>query len=141
MRLRRNGESNPATYIVLVLLALAGWYVYTVSPVYLDNLEANKLVEEAVNQAFIDGAPDAAKSRLLFKLNNMEGTTHLELDENGAEVWKPGLGVQEDNVQFIFENDNKKLTVRVEYTRVIQYKPLKKRKIFNVVATKSGTRK
>lgn len=141
MRLRRNGDSNPATYVVLVLLAIAGWYVYTVSPVYLDNLEANKLCEEAVNQAFIDGSPDASRSRLLFKLNNLPGTTHYELDEDGKEVEKPGLGVLDENVKFIFENGDKKLTIRVEYDRIIQYKPLKKRKVFKVVATKSGTRK
>lgn len=140
MRLRRNGESNPATYVVLVLLALGGWYVYTVSPVYLDNLEVTKMAEEAMNQAFVDGEA-AARNRLMFKINALPGTTHLELDENGVEVVKPGLGILDENVKFIFANGDKKLTVRIEYDRIIQYKPLKKKKKFHVVAEKTGTRK
>ncbi|MFT3708305.1 MAG: hypothetical protein QM817_11685 [Archangium sp.] len=137
-RLRRNGETNPVTWIVVILLAAAGFYIFHVGPVYMGNLEMKEAASEAFNYYWTNGE-DAARSKLLNRMNVINADTlHLEVDEDGVEAWKPGYGITEEMVTFI-ENE-KKLTVRVEYDRWVEFKPLKKRKKFHLIAEKTGTR-
>lgn len=133
--MRRNGESNPVTYLVIIALAAAGFYAYHVGPVYWDNLEAKEAVGQAFNVYWLEGEK-IAKAKLLIRLNEKGVGNHLEVDENGVEHWKPGLGIDPDNV--IIEETNGSLAVRVTYDRVIEFKPLKKRKTFHIVAEKVG---
>lgn len=132
---RRNGETNPVTYLVIIALAAAGFYAYHVAPVYWDNLEAKEAVGQAFNVYWLDGEK-VAKAKLMIRLNEKGTGQHLAVDENGAESWRPGLGVDPDNV--IINDDNGKLTVRVTYDRVVEFAPLKKRKTFHIVAEKVG---
>lgn len=134
---RRNGETNPVTYLVLIAVAAGAFYAYHVAPVYWDNLEAKEAVGQAFNVYWLDGEK-AARERLLIRLNEKGLGQHLVVDENGAESWKPGLGVDPDNV--IIKDENGRLTVRITYDRVIEFAPLKKRKTFHIAAEKVGNK-
>lgn len=133
--MRRNGESNPVTYIVVVLLVAAAFYVFHVGPVYVDNMEVKEAANEAFNVYWLNGE-DAARNKLVGRLNRGVGA-HLAVDENGVESWPAGLGIDPERVTFV-ETDDGQLTVTVNYDRVIEFSPLKKRKTFNVTATKVG---
>jgi hypothetical protein len=132
---RRNGETNPVTIIVIIAVIAAGFYGYHVAPVYMDNLEAKGAVEQAFNVYWLEGDKNA-KDKLLIRLNEKGVGNHLKVDENGVESWPTGLGVDPDNITI--EEQDGKLTVRVTYDRVIQFDPLKKRKTFHIVAEKVG---
>lgn len=136
--MRRNGETNPGTILAVVALLCGGFYVFHAGPVYTGNLEVKEAVGEAFNKYFLDGEV-VARDMLLIRLNvKAKDQTHLEVDEEGTETWEPGFGIQDDNVTFTYDEKDKRLTVRVEYDRVVDFKPLKYRKVFHVVAEKSG---
>jgi hypothetical protein len=136
---RRNGETNPVTVIVVLALAAAGFYIYHVGPLYMDNLDAKEAAAEAFNVFFTDGE-EAAKTRLLIRLNaKSPGTHHYEVDDEGVESIVPGFGLGEDNVTFAYDEKAKSLKVRIEYDRLVEFSPLKKRKLFHLIAEKSGT--
>ena len=135
---RKNGESNPATYIIGVLLLAAGFYAFHVGPVYWGNLEAKEAAAEAFNVYQLSGEKMALEG-VLRRLNERnEDTVHLEVDEEGNESWKPGYGIDPDNVTMKFDEATRKLSVRIEYDRYVDFKPLKKRKKFHLVAEKIG---
>lgn len=136
--MRRNGESNPVTWIVVLALIGAGFYGYHVGPVYMDNLEVKEAAAEAFNLYWTNGEKNA-RDRLVIRLNEKGIGTHLEVDENGVESWKPGLGIDPERVTFVDSPDGT-LRVTVNYDRVVIFSPLKKRKIFNVTAEKVGKR-
>lgn len=137
---RRNGETNPVTVLLALAIAAAGFYVYHVAPVYMDNLEAKEAAAEAFNIYWTNG-PQAAKNNLLIRLNGVKsGTSHLAVDENGQEVILPGLGLTEENIEIINDEQTAQLSVRVTYERVVRFAPLKKSKRFFLVAEKKGKR-
>lgn len=137
--MRNNGETNPVTYLVVVLLAAAGFYVYHVAPVYWDNLEAKEAAAEAFNIYILKGE-EPARQNLMIRLNaKSPGTSHYEVDDEGVESIKPGYGLKDENVTFTFDESTKKLSVRIEYDRTIEFAPLKKRKNFHLVAEKVGS--
>jgi hypothetical protein len=136
---RRNGETNPVTVVLVLALAGAGFYVYHVAPVYMDNMEAKEAATECFNTYWSDG-PEVARNRLLNRLNGAKsGTSHLTTDENGVEVVVPGLGLENEQVTIVLQPETRKLTVRIEYERTIRFAPLKKYKKFHLVAEKVGT--
>ncbi len=138
-RVRKNGETNPATYLLAVVLIAIGFYVYHVAPVYWGNLEAKEAAAEAFNVYLMQGE-QVAVANILVRLNAKNpDVTHLEVSEEGVESWKPGYGLTEDNVKIVLDEGSKKLSVRIEYDRYVDFKPLKKRKKFHLVAEKTGT--
>ena len=136
---RRNGETNPVTVLLVLALVGASFYVYHVAPVYMDNMEAKEAASECFNTYWSEGR-DRALDRLLNRLNNAKsGTSHLASDENGVEVVVPGLGLERDQIAILENKDTRTLTVRIEYERTIRFAPLKKYKKFHLVAEKVGT--
>lgn len=135
--MRRNGESNPVTWIVVLALIGAGFYGYHVGPVYMDNLEVKEAAAEAFNVYWTDGET-VARRKLIIRLNEKGFGTHLEVDENGVESWKPGLGIDPERVTFTDSAGT--LRINVSYERVVIFTPLKKRKTFQVSAEKVGKR-
>ena len=136
--MRKNGETNPVTYLLVVLIAAALFYAFHVGPVYWDNLTVKEAAQEAVNVYILNGE-DAAKAGMLSRLNvKSPETSHFEVDADGVESEKPGFGLTEDNVTFTLDEHTKKLTLRVEYDRTIQFKPLKKRKTYHLMIEKVG---
>lgn len=133
-RVRRNGETNPVTIIVILALIAAGFYAYHVVPVYLDNATVREKCQEAFNIYWVNG-DNMARQKLTFNVNTVIGE-HFEVDEDGVERVVKGLGVPEDDI-FIEESDET-LTVRVTYARTIQFSPLKNRKTFQLMAEKVG---
>lgn len=136
--MRNNGETNPGTYVVVALLAAAGFYVYHVAPVYWDNMEAKEAASEAVSVYVLSGE-ETARNGLLYRLNNNQSVSHFEVDEEGVESIKPGYGLEPENITIDVDEKTKKIVVRVEYNRIIEFSPLKKRKNFHLVAEKIGT--
>ncbi|MGV3625539.1 MAG: hypothetical protein ACO1OB_32310 [Archangium sp.] len=135
--MRRNGETNPVTWLVVLALIGAGFYGFHVGPVYMDNLEAKEAASEAFNVYWNDGE-DIARKKLVIRLNEKGIGNHLEVDENGVETWKPGLGIDPERVTFVEQGGT--LRVTVSYDRVVVFSPLKKRKTFHVTAEKVGKR-
>jgi hypothetical protein len=139
-RVRKNGETNPVTVLLIVALVAVAFYVFHVGPLYWDNLEAKEAAAEAFNIYYTDGE-DIARSKLMTRLNiRSTNTEHYEVDEDGVENIKPGYGLKDENVVFIYEEDTKKLTVRITYDRIVEFKPFKKRKTYHLVAEKVGKR-
>ncbi len=137
--MRNDGETNPVTYLVVALLAGAIFYAYHVGPLYIDNLEAREAAAEAYNVYMLSGEATALQ-KLLIRLNaKSPNTSHYEVDEEGVESVKPGYGLTEDNVKITFDEASRKLTVRIEYDRIVEFAPLKKRKSYHLVAEKTGT--
>ncbi len=134
--MRRNGESNPVTYVFIALLVAAAFYAFHAGPVYIDNLEVKEAANEAFNVYWLNGE-ESARNKLVIRLNNRGLGTHLAVDENGVESWPTGLGVDPERVTFV-ETEDGQLTVTVNYDRVVEFKPLSKRRTFNVTATKVG---
>ncbi len=133
-RVRRNGETNPVTIIVILALIAAGFYAFHVGPVYIDNATVREKCAEAFNVYRVNGE-DIARQKLTYAVNATIGE-HLEVDEDGVERVVKGLGVPEEGI-FLEETDET-LTVRVTYTRTIQFSPLKNRKTFQLMAEKVG---
>lgn len=137
--MRNNGETNPVTYLVIALVVAVGFYAYHVGPLYYDNLEAKDAAGEAFAVYALSGEK-VAHDKLLIRLNaRSPGTSHYEVDADGVEVIKPGYGLTDDNITFAFDEATRQLTVRIEYDRLVEFSPLKKRKSFHLVAEKTGT--
>lgn len=138
--MRNRGESaNPVTYLLLLVLAGVAFYGYYVLPLYYDNLAAKDAVGEAWSTYLIRGE-DYAKVQLLVRLNSKSPDTHhIAVDDEGIEHVKPGYGIKEEQVVFDFDEKAKKLTVRLEYDRIVDFKPFKKRKIYHLIAEKTGS--
>lgn len=135
---RNNGETNPVAYLLVVLVAAAGFYAYHVAPLYWDNLEAKEAAAEAFNVYIVSGEA-TARSKMMIRLNaKSPNTSHYEVDKDGVESIKPGYGLSDDNIVFTFDESTRKLIVRIEYDRIVEFSPLKKRKSYHLVAEKTG---
>ena len=95
--MRNNGETNPGTYVAVVLIAAVGFYCFHVVPVYWDNLEAKEAASEALSVYILKGEK-SAREGLMFRLNGNATVRHYEVDDEGVESIKPGYGILEDNV-------------------------------------------
>jgi hypothetical protein len=136
---RNNGESNPVTYLLVIALAAAGFYAFHVGPLYYDNLEAKEAASEAFSIFSLKGEK-YARENLLVRLNlKSPNTSHYEVDKDGLESVKPGYGLNDDNITFNFDETSRKLTIRIEYDRIVEFAPLKKRKTYHLIAEKIGT--
>ncbi len=135
-------ETNPVTVLVLIALVGAGFYGFHVAPLYLDNMEVKEACDEAFN-AYIQQGEGPARHRLMIRLNvkNLVNEKvigwHFAVDDDGVETIKPGLGLTDEQVTFDFDDQTRKLTVAVNYTRTVQFNPLKKRKTYRFSAQKS----
>ncbi len=138
LSVRNDGETNPGTVLFFVALAAGAFYLLNVGPMYLDNFEVKEATAEAFN-AFFSAGEKPALEGLLSRLNRQNAdVSHFEVGEDGIETVKPGFGLTEENVSFVFDEHSKKLTVRVVYDRIVQFKPLKKRKTYHLVVEKTG---
>ena len=137
--MRKNGESNPVTILLVIAIVAGGFYTFHVAPLYMDNLEVKEAVTEAFNNYFNVGGEKKARDTFLLRMNDSHSKfRHLEIDEEtGAEVEKPGFGFTDDDISFD-ESDDKVLRVRVAYKRTVTFKPLKYKKTFSLVAEKKG---
>jgi hypothetical protein len=138
-----SGKTNPVSVLTVVGLVIAGWWGFHHLPLYFDNLEAQEAAAQAINIAVTE-TPEAAKANILRRLNFMHGGNdpagwHFQVDEEtGVESVVKGLGVLDDNVNVDVDTDEKKVTVRVEYDRVIELTPLKQRRTIHFSITKTG---
>ena len=137
--MRNNGETNPVTYLLAALFAGVCFYGFHVGPVYWDNLNAKEAAAEAYSSYLLNGEK-VAIDNMLIRLNaRSPDTSHYEVNEDGVESIQLGYGLTEDNVKVILDEANKKLTIRIEYDRIVEFKPLKKRKSYHLVAEKTGS--
>jgi hypothetical protein len=138
---RKNGEMNPVAILMIIAAAAGGFYAFHTFPLYWDNLDAKEAATQAFNQYLIDGEKNA-KAALMVRLNQKSpDTSHYEVDNEGVETVQPHFGLSEDQVTFDFEEATSTLTVRIEYDRIVEFKPLKTRKTYHLVAEKIGTTK
>lgn len=130
-------ETNPVSVILVIALAAAGFYGFHVAPLYLDNLEVKEATAEAYNAWIVDGE-ERARFKLMSRLNDKGTGYHFEVDDDGVEQVKPGLGIPDEQVTFEFDDRSRLLTVSVTYKRTVQFKPLEKRKTFSFSVVKSA---
>lgn len=131
-------ETNPVTVLLVIALAGAGFYGFHVAPLYLDNLEVKEAAAEAFNTWIVEGE-ERARFKLMLRLNGKGTGYHHEIDDDGVEQVKPGLGIPDEQVTFDFDDGKRVLTVSIAYTRLVQFKPLEKRKTYSFSVMKSGT--
>ncbi len=138
--MRNHGESaNPVTYLMFLALGAAGFYAFHVGPLYYDNIAAKDAVGECWSTYILKGEKFAVE-QLLVRLNaKSPDTSHIETNEEGVESVVPGYGVKPEQVTIDFDEKSRKLTVRLEYDRIVDFKPFKKRKVYHLVAEKTGT--
>lgn len=137
----RSGKVNPVSILLLLAAVGGGWWMFTYLPIHWDHLSVREAVDSAAAEYLVAGE-DTAKRKLLARLNRLTagGETigwHFETDEEGNEERVPGLGLTEDNVTIEWDEANKQVTVRVEYDRVVELKPLEDRKTVHFSAEKS----
>ena len=138
--MRKNGETNPVTILLFIAIAGVAFFAFHVGPLYIDNLEAREAANEGFNNYFLRNEV-YARDMLLARLNDRSpNTSHYAIDDNGNEVVRPGYGLTQDNLSFIYNEQSKELTVRIEYDRMVVFSPLKKRKIYHLIAEKKGKR-
>ena len=130
-----SGKVNPVSVLLVVALAAAGWYGSYVVPIYYDNLDVREAFEQGLNVAIIEGV-DRARVGTVRKLNTMIGTHYAIDEETGAETIEPGLGIEPEAFAIDIDTPAKLITGHLEYDRVVQLKPLQKRKSFHFVHDK-----
>lgn len=136
--MRRNGETNPVTIIVLVLIAAAGFYAFHVVPVYMDNLDVRTYVGEAFSQYWLQGEASARANLIITMNDKQKAVSHVGLNKRGEREVMMGYGIEPEDVKFTLDERTKVVTVRLEYDRVVTFAPLKKYKVFHFVVEKSG---
>ncbi len=130
-----SGKTNPISVLLLLGAVGGGWWLYTYGPIYWDNLEVKDEVSKGVNQAILEGDA-AARLTLLIRMNKSVGW-HFEIDpQTEAEVVKPGLGLEKEQVVVNSDTSTRTVTVRVEYDRVVPLWPFKQRKTLHFVVLK-----
>jgi hypothetical protein len=134
------GETNPYTILLLLGLAVAGYFGFYYIPFWLDHLEVREAVDQAYNVAILEGE-ESAKSRLLMRLNSGTGGNppvgeHFEVNEDGVEEIKKGLGLTEE--QIVITNNPPNLSIRIDYARTFVMKPSEKRRVVRFSFEKKG---
>ena len=118
-----SGKVNPVT-LVLILAVVGGiWAVIDLSPAYLDQFDVDEAVASAVNTAAKGRLSDEQlATQILTKLNRVG--KHWEEDSNGEQSELLGLGLTEDNVTVERDTVANRISIAVEYDRMMQLKPL-----------------
>lgn len=130
LRPKPRGAVNPVSVIIILALIGLGWWLYTFLPVYWDNLS----VREAAGAAAIDWlrGEESVKATVMRRLNmaTPEGVVgwHFATDEEGNETKVPGLGVAEEDITVNWDEASRTVTIRISYDRVVEMKPLDKRR-------------
>lgn len=121
--MRPTGKVNLVGVAILAALVFAGWYGFTYSPAYMDNLDAEKAVEAGFN-AMKSANDNQVRAEVLARLNARTLGWHREEDEAGNLVKKEGLGIKPEQIFIERDDVNNTATVRVTYIREIERWPL-----------------
>jgi hypothetical protein len=118
--------------------AIGGLYwCFLFLPVYIDHWEVTDAVNAAFNAYGIVN-DHIMRSELEAKLREAKFTTHLEFDQMGNEVEKPGLAVTDVNPNIEVDEVNRTLAVTYRYDRTIHFIPSQKIRVLHFVAQKKG---
>jgi hypothetical protein len=120
-----SGKVNPVS-LVLILAVIGGiWAAIDLAPAYLDQFDVDEAVASAVNTAGKGGWSDEQLTKqLLGKLGRVG--KHWEEDSNGEQAELLGLGLTEDNVTIERDTVANRISIVVEYDRMMQLAPLKR---------------
>lgn len=134
-RVQTLGKTNPLTVLLFLAVGFGAWWGFLFIPVYVDQMEVKEATRQIVNLIPQAGDPMNAVTPPLFRLNSQVGWHFVVDEETGIESVKPGLGLTaEDNVTVDVDEQRKLVTVRIEYDRVVQLKPLERRRTLHFVA-------
>jgi|CXWL01.1.fsa_nt_gi hypothetical protein len=122
-----------------IVLAIVGglYWAVLMGPLQLDNLD----VREHVTSAFNESARVPVENltvQLLAKLNNPKFANHYEVDENGVKAKVGGLGLTEEDITIVRNEETSSSQVRVVYTREVHMVPFGKWRKVRFVVEKSG---
>jgi hypothetical protein len=134
MKRLRGDSTNPFTILLFVALAVAAYAAFFYVPLYMDNLDVKEAVAQAYNVVLLEGEA-GAKSKFVFRTSTIG--EHFQVNDDGVEEVKPGLGLLEDSL--VVTEAGTKLTVSIEYDRVIVLKPTEKRRTVHFSVMKTGT--
>jgi hypothetical protein len=132
------GKFKPVTLLLVLALVAAGWWMYTFMPIYLDHLEMREATQQIINTIPAVGLTAEPGKDVLYRINAQIGW-HLEVDEEtGVEREVPGMNItREDNLVINYDQAAKRVTVTIEYDRVVLLKPFNKRRTLHFVASTS----
>ncbi len=119
-----SGKVNPVS-LVLILAVVGGiWAVVDLAPAYLDHLDVDEAVTSAVNTAGKGRWSDEQLTKqILGKLDRVG--RHWEEDASSGEPAELlGLGLTEENVVIERDTVANRISIAVEYDRMMQLKPL-----------------
>lgn len=94
-------------------------------PVYVAHFDVQDAANSAFN-GFKDLGEAGVRQVLLQQLNSEGFGHHEELDEDGAVVVKPGIGLKDDDLTVQFDDNTKILWVHLEYSKKVALKPTEK---------------
>jgi hypothetical protein len=126
-------ETNPLTVLLVVAILGGLFYGFHVGPLYLDNLEVKEACSQAINVWTSEGNLENGLGAIRKRLNLAGVGWHFDVDDEGLEVIKPGLGIPDENFELEEDDTGTVRTCRVTYTRTVQFSPLKKRKTYPFV--------
>lgn len=133
--MRTVGKTNPLTVLLVLAVGFGAWWGFLFIPVYLDQMEVKEATRQILNLIPQSRSPIDAAANPLFRLNSQVGWHFVVDEETGVETVAPGLGLTvDDNVTVDVDTAAKLVTVRIEYDRVVQWKPLQRRKTLHFVA-------
>lgn len=134
---RPTGKVNLVGLLLLGAVGAAVYWAVMFVPKYVDNLEVKEAVEASLSSA--GRAPDSSvKDAILRRANAPSMGSTTRVDESGQPVELPGLGLTEDNIVIDADPNAKKVTVTVEYDRVVVLKPTDNVKVLHFRVENSG---
>jgi hypothetical protein len=113
---------------VLLIAALLGalYWAIMFGPLYIDNLSVREAADIGITFARIND--DAIINGALRRINiGQDGKdpigSHMEENEDGTQVEKPGLALTAENITIERDPAAKTIKVSIDYSRTVRLKP------------------
>lgn len=117
--MRRSPESGRISFVSMLLLTglVAGGYLAIVYvPLYVDNYQLKRVMQEAANLAWKQPDDDALRKLILSKSANVGARWVVE---EGRDKKIPGFGLLADNIFVTRDEATKTVIVQINYEREI----------------------
>jgi hypothetical protein len=123
-----------STVLLLLILGLAGYLVYTIFPAFSDNVSVKQAIQVTANEAWHGVGREELRNRVLGKLASMG--SHAVTNATGHLEERPGLGVTDRDVEVVCSDRGQdcssqdgRVSISVEYVRVVPLPFLKDKKV------------
>jgi hypothetical protein len=132
---RASGKVNLIGVVLLAGIAGGIYWLIFFAPLYLDNMDVKTAVVSAYNDS---GRISDEKLKVKIKEAAAQIATHKEDDGYGTIKEVKGLGLTDEQIVILRNEVAKTISIRVDYDREVQLKPLKKMKRVHFSPNTSG---